>query len=448
MTSEQNDQHGELRGWKEIAAHLGVSAKTAQKWERERRLPIHRFDNSDRSPVWVTVREVNVWKSSIAPTAVSGSILAAANLEGDPGVSQVRLTPRFKMVMLGLLVAGTMAIALTTGLMLKKEEIADFKIEGSTLSAVDAKGRQLWSHVFPWDLRDSSYSGEERRRHHYLGDAVADRSQFIFSAISYHEVSDGTPTIGFDSRGKVLWQFVPGRSVVDQSGDKMVPPYLTSSIMVIRGRTPAETRIVVSSNHYLGHANQIAFLNSEGHVVGEYWHPGHLLRMQQVDLDGDGRKELLLAGVNNGNHQATLVVLDPLKVSEAVTQYDMTDPRFALQGLARATERAVVLFPRSCISSGQPYTRVGGLQVSPNRIVVPVSESIDDAGQGFIYEFGYDLQVLNVVPNNGVSVAEKHRDLERTGRLDHPFDAAKELARLQTGVIVRRGETPGERRTE
>lgn len=32
----------ELLSWKQIAAHLGVNVRTAQKWERERGLPVRR----------------------------------------------------------------------------------------------------------------------------------------------------------------------------------------------------------------------------------------------------------------------------------------------------------------------------------------------------------------------------------------------------------------------
>jgi hypothetical protein len=78
--------------------------------------------------------------------------------------------------------------------------------------------------------------------------------------------------------------------------------------------------------------------------------------------------------VNNENHQATLVVLDPLKVSGVVTPKEMTDHHFHLQDMAQAHETAVVLFPRSCISEGQPYAQATALFVNNERIVVTVAE--------------------------------------------------------------------------
>jgi hypothetical protein len=172
----------------------------------------------------------------------------------------------------------------------------------------------------------------------------------------YNEPKLGSRFFGFQADGKIRWQFEPGRAVVDRSGDQMIPPYFPSAIQVVRGKTPAETRIVISSYHYLAKSNQVAFPDVNGRLVAEYWHGGHLLYSDLADLDGNGRIQLLLGGVNNGNHQATLVVLDPLKVSGIVTPKEMTDPRFELLSMSAANERAVILFPRSCLSTGQPYT--------------------------------------------------------------------------------------------
>ena len=47
-----------------------------------------------------------------------------------------------------------------------------------------------------------------------------------------------------------------------------------------------------------------------GELLHEYWHSGHLNHLQAADLDGNGRTEFVLAGINNARHAATLVVLD------------------------------------------------------------------------------------------------------------------------------------------
>jgi hypothetical protein len=146
---------------------------------------------------------------------------------------------------------------------------------------------------------------------------------------------------------------------------------------------------------------------------------------------------LLLGGVNNGNHQATLVVLDPLKIAGLMTPKDMSDHRFELLDIPAAHEQAVVFFPRSCISLGEPYTRVLDVAVTKQRIVVYVAEGSDTGHAGFHYEMDFDLDVLDVGPT-GVEVKQAHEALEERHILDHPFVEDEECARLKAGVVVRR----------
>jgi hypothetical protein len=173
-------------------------------------------------------------------------------------------------------------------------------------------------------------------------------------------------------------------------------------------------------------------------VVPEYWHPGHLSFAAQARLAGSDHPLLLLAGVNNGDHQATMVVLDPLRMSGVGTPKEMRDHRFELLNMPAAHEVATVLLPRSTPSLGQPYTRAMAMNVTTERIIVEVSENTDSLSQiGFVYEFDYFLHVVAVTPRNGVVAAEAHRKLEAEGRLHGAWNPAAECAQLKAGVIVR-----------
>jgi hypothetical protein len=54
-----------LTSWKEIAQHLGVNVRTAQKWERERGLPVRRVPGA-RSRVSADSTAVDAWKNHLA----------------------------------------------------------------------------------------------------------------------------------------------------------------------------------------------------------------------------------------------------------------------------------------------------------------------------------------------------------------------------------------------
>lgn len=54
-----------LRGWKDIAAFLGTSSRTAQRWERELALPVHRLRTTTGSVVSAYPSELDTWRRRV-----------------------------------------------------------------------------------------------------------------------------------------------------------------------------------------------------------------------------------------------------------------------------------------------------------------------------------------------------------------------------------------------
>jgi hypothetical protein len=50
-----------LNSWKEISQYLGRGVRTAQRWERDLGLPVHRPRGRNRSAVIALVDEVDAW---------------------------------------------------------------------------------------------------------------------------------------------------------------------------------------------------------------------------------------------------------------------------------------------------------------------------------------------------------------------------------------------------
>ena len=50
-----------LNSWKEIAAHLGLGVRTAQRYEQEFGLPVRRLDGKQHSSVRAYANELNLW---------------------------------------------------------------------------------------------------------------------------------------------------------------------------------------------------------------------------------------------------------------------------------------------------------------------------------------------------------------------------------------------------
>jgi len=57
-------QSNTLQSWKEIAAYLKRGVRTAQRWERNERLPVRRPRPGDRSPVFAFPQEIDEWLRS------------------------------------------------------------------------------------------------------------------------------------------------------------------------------------------------------------------------------------------------------------------------------------------------------------------------------------------------------------------------------------------------
>jgi hypothetical protein len=453
-TSEPERQ---LDTWQEIASYLGVSVRAAQYFEQQAHLPIRRR-LGQKGRVFAYVSELDAWKTelSIADGAATPSDLVVAPKEflpvplsasvKDAVVSvrveghrdQIRVIWHRSRIFVLPILLGWLFYSLYSVLFVPHGPPTDFRVEGKNLIALNAKSQELWRYNFKIPLKESYYSQEASLSHAWLGDLDGDgRTELIFIAVPVNQGDVGSTIICFAADGRPRWRFTPGQPVTDAGGDHMLPPYFPSGLQVIPGKVPSDARIIVSSNHYLSQPNQVAILDVHGNVVGQYWHPGHLLYMGQADLDGDGRNELLLAGVNNGNHQATLVVLDPWKIIGLMTPTEMQDQRFRLLDMLPAKEKAVVFFPRSCISRGQPYTRVAGLHITRDRLVVDVSEgTVERDSPGFVYELDYALNVVNLVPN-GVGVMRIHQELESKHILDHPF-SQEDWGRLKTLVVVKR----------
>jgi hypothetical protein len=412
----------ELSGWKEIASHLGVSVRTVQDYEKNLGLPVHRRPG-EKGRVFADPGELDAWRTT-------------RNGSGSPSPAAVHeVWPRrvlFAAVLaLPLLALGAYLLLIPHG------PPTDFRVGGKRLIVYNNNGKELWRHTFDYDLQDELYLPDAEKRLTWLGDLDGTgQPVLLFVPKAVNDLEVPSLLLCFAADGNIKWRFRPGRPVTDASGRRMVPPYMIRNLQVVMGKTPADTRIVVSSNHYLNYSNQVAFLDAHGRTVGEYWHPGHLLYLRAADLANDGHMDILMAGVSNGNHQATLVALDPLQVVGLMTANEVRDERYRLLGMQPANEKAVVLFPRSSFSAGQDYTRVIHLRVTKERLLVYVAEGEGEGAPAvLLYELDNGLHVMDLTPLSS-EVLFLYQGLRARGLVDHPF--SEELARLKAALVVRR----------
>ncbi len=84
----------EVTSWKQIAAHLGVNVRTAQKWEKERGLPVRRLPGG-RGRVTLDLGAYAAWQRTPVPLSsvcyrwpVAKDIIAEVHFLGGPITAQ------------------------------------------------------------------------------------------------------------------------------------------------------------------------------------------------------------------------------------------------------------------------------------------------------------------------------------------------------------------------
>ncbi len=227
-----------------------------------------------------------------------------------------------------------------------------------------------------------------------------------------------TTLICYSDRGKEKWRWTPGRALPELEGDPAT--FWTIGFGVLK-RTPGKgARIVVSSSHRLWDPHQIAILDSNGKLVSEYWHSGHLEHLTLADLDGDGREEIIATGISNGYNQATLVVLDPDRVSGA--SEELARPSEQIRGMGIAQERIRLLFPRSDLNIVLAHYNEGQeAVVEHGHVRFSTLECNNRAWCRVIYEFDTRFRLLRAYADD--SFQSFHNEFYRNDKHPHRFTA-------------------------
>jgi hypothetical protein len=372
-----------IQGWKSIAAYFDRGIRTVQGWERELGLPVHRLQKR----VLAYPHELEEWRRrhevSVLPEA--------EDVEEAPAKPR---RPRISAIAAVLVLVALVAIG-SVRLLTNHGPVAGIRVVQNALMAVGPDGREVWRHVFPHELESARYQPGGRG-----GFKIADLdNNGDVETLFVDQALDRKPAdhlVCFDSRGRIRWDFPPGRAVTDLALRQYPPPYFISNIAIVPERKAKTAKVIVTSNHNWSFPNQVAVLDGPtGRLLSEYWHRGHLYYILVADLNGDGEPEVLLGGVNDAPEyaRATLVVFDHRQISGASAGRD-GKPQF--QGMSQGSEKAIVRFPRTPLSAGVEFNRVNGLDEVGGHVVVEVAEGMRVTDPFVVYELDRTLHPVNV----------------------------------------------------
>jgi len=395
-------QQAPLTTWKEIAAYLGVTVRTAQKWEQERGLPVHRVPGG-RGRVWGKPAELDAWRASADGAAAGAS-------EGRKSAGRVL---SLAALALALATAGVVASRIANP---RGAEPAWFQTEGNAFIVCDANGRELWRKPVPPGWRDQTVRGRAKA---WIGDVSGDSGKEVLLAATGSTATMPLRLYCFDASGNELWRYQVQREV--RTRDEVFrPPFVVAAFAVSSGKP---RRIAVVSHHDSYFPTQVAILDGDGKMLSEYWHSGYLWAVVFADLDQDGRQELYLGGTSNARNMATLVVFDPDRVAGASAE---PEP-YQLLGLGPGTETARIFFPRTCVNRiAKQRNMAEAFRLSPPTLIVEVREG-PAPGTTIFYHFHHfkgRLELEETVPSDGFLTL--HQQLWRTGRIDHSWSREEE----------------------
>jgi hypothetical protein len=431
--SEKTKKEKPLSSWKEIAAYLGCDERTCLRWEKKFRLPVHRVGNAQsKSHVYAYQAELDQW--------LRGRKDLGKDLSPEDKPSLVRrLKARPVLVAIGLAAVGILLLVAFLGPRLgRPPQPDDFRIDGSRLIVLGRDGRELWRYDTGLEnLCDDGYyrdhfqtrkiiaGGSRTTPNLLITDINRDgRDEVLFSLQTLSNF-ERSAVFCFDDRGRELWKHDAGRDR-PFGGKRYAPQYGVQAVDVFSPGPGRENLVMIIAYQHPEFPTYAAFLTPRGKLIGEYWNSGRLSDYVFADVDGDGRKDVVLAGTNNEYWKACLVVLDPENAWGASPQTG----EYKSDDLPPGTEKYYLLFPRTEVDKVE--TRREAFDFidifGQDRLVIRALTS------GIFFRLTFRLELDAVIDSD--SYWEKYRKYQDAGKIPPGKPDPEKLRReLDKGVL-------------
>ncbi|MFA5910718.1 MAG: hypothetical protein WC815_18205 [Vicinamibacterales bacterium] len=411
-----------LETWGEVASHLGIEVRTAQRWEARLGLPVRRMDGSQA--VFAFADELDHWradrefrktdKAPAAPTLPPEPVEPPkAPVSAQPpahlplpvfvpvpvpapltvtAIPEAPLSFRAWAGIFGVLIVVAIVLA-RPFLVTPNHAPSVLAIEGSRLLALNAEGTSIWSHDFSESIAIiDTGSRPELRKWWQLADIEGDGRSEVVVVLS-HVGPDGTPfdvLHVFESDGSLRYSYSPAITLRFKAGT-YTGPWAFWDIEP----QPHEKTLWLAFEHSPWWPSAVVSLDPSGKETLRYVQPGSIKILRSMQFEG--RPHVLAAGVNNEFASASLALLDPAAPPAAAPQDG--DGEFACIECPAGLPVRYVLLPASPLNrlDGLPYNRVDDLSVGAD-IQVETYESL--GGAAMVYQLSRNFDVKSVTPSD------------------------------------------------
>jgi hypothetical protein len=426
-----------LSSWKEISEYLKCDVRTCRRWEQTRGLPIHRLDRTSKSRVFAYQDELDSW--------VKGRNGAGKGLSGEAAPaagSAFRLKYLFFAVPAVGLCAFLYVFFFTAALV--HSEPADFRIDGPELVIVARSGKELWRY----DTKIENLCDEAAFRKHYqvrkidanginidlprlmIRDINGDRKPEVLFSPRANDGRGVSDLLCFDDRGKLRWRLKPGREM--WCGSRLYSDeYFVRGFDAVDIDDDGSLEIVMISQQPPNWLTQLAVLDANGRLRGEFWNSGNLSDFASADLNGDGKSELLAVGLNNEYAKGCLIVLDPRNISGGSPQMKN---EFTCHDMKAGTEKYYLLFPRTDVDlATYPMEALTQLCAERPRIL-----SLTADVSRLIFVLNFDLVIEDITLSHGFM--QKHKEALEAGKIHSDYRDPRYKEALMKGVLYYDGK--------
>jgi len=416
-----------LHSWKEIAACLGVTVRSVQRWEQTAGLPVYRQGGGAKARVFAYSAELLRWRETGGYRPEDAEPAAAAGRRVYPFVAVALV-----------LVAVAAGVARRAGVF-SRAVPAEWTVERSVLRVSDAHGKLLWEKRLPTlSAAFDTYAGDRA----FIADIDGDgRRELLLDHLVDRPGGVGDSVMCFDDRGNLRWETRCGAAKTFGSRT-FTADYRPRVLRAVRaGRTPY---VLVVANHYIWYPSQAALLDpATGRVVEEYWHPGSVYQCLIHDLDGDGRDEVILGAINNPGtglgHAGIAVLRLPFSSVPRPPKVQSEFPPLTGGG-----EAAYVLLPQPDVNTATGVLPIIlEMGIDEHRRIMARLQLAEGAA---IYYLDFSLNVLEHRFSDGFPAL--HNRLHNAGLLDHALSdrEMKALGRVIRFPAAPDGNDPGLKR--
>jgi len=400
-----------FRSWKEIAAYLNCDIRTCLRWEKKLGLPVHRLEGGTRGSIFAYKEEIDRWISERAGKYDKPGVPSDAG-DARPRKKRFLFNP-WLLIPIHLAVWALIVVVVLAVTHKPMSRIPrDFKIDGSVLAVLNKDRRELWrADTSIKNLKDdAAYKSRFQRKtrnsdqmpeYPWIGFTDINRDgrlETIFVTKTLDEFQEGE-ILCYNDRGDKLWRFKAGREQVI-GGQPFSADYRIGGFDTFDLGQDDRSEVILFATHKPDFPCQLVVLSADGRQLGEYWNPGHINDFNFADLNGDGRAELIICGVNNEYGRGFLAIFSAARISGTSPQ---VHEEFRFKDLKSGSENFYVLIPRTDADAGDyPVDACNSVSLLENKEI-----SVSSARSGLYYEFSFGLEPLRVRTSHTFQVLHK-----------------------------------------